>query len=375
MKKKNYNSENTLKVANLVWGLDSGGIEAIAVNLYKNMDRDRVLMDFVIDVDSSSIYDHVLNSLNAKKIVLFEQNEYLNKRFYKIRKSLKLLKLFKNGGYDVVYNNLSYPSTLMYGLVAKIAKIPKIVSHAHSTTPKTIGFINKKINEIQRFLFSGISDFNIAVSDESGKWIFGKRKYKIIPNGIDYNRFTYNNHFRGEIREKLQLDKSHILFGNIGRLSPPKNQFFLIDVFLRVHMENPATRLVIVGEGENEGKLKEYVNKCKLSNEVFFIGYTEAVEKYLSAMDIFLFPSIWEGFGIAAIEAQASGLITFVSDAVPNNAHISNKVFSFSLDKDIWVSNCLNIISNGDYIKRKATLNKELDIKIISKKIQLLLEE
>lgn len=369
------NERKHSKVANLVWVLKSGGIESVSVNNYRHMNQDKVSMDFIIDVNEDTIYDKILADVGSDKIGIFSKNEVKNKRLYKLRKAIRLYRIFKEKRYDVVYNNVSFPSTLMYAVVAKMAGVTKVVTHAHSIPPTDIGRVRLLVNKIQSIFFSGYSDYNIATSEDAGKWIYGNRKYQIVPNGIDFKKFQFSEKEREKVRNQLNVRESEILIGNIGRLSLPKNHLFILELVSKICGNNQNVKLVIVGEGELEGSLKKRAIELNIADKVIFYGYTKNSEALLSAMDIFLFPSLWEGFGIAAVEAQANGLCTLISDKVPQNVQISNTVWRLPLDISKWENLVSEIIDSEKYKRsQKSTVSKSYEIGNVSKMIETIIE-
>ena len=201
---------------------------------------------------------------------------------------------------------------------------------------QTVSKKSKKIARLLRkiFLFSATDYF--ACSDAAAEWLFPKRiyqskKYTIANNGINIEKFRYNQADRIRIREKYHIPEDTIVVGSVGRFMEQKNHKFMLEVFKTFHEEKKNSVLFLVGEGKLEDAVRTQVKKLQLEHSVIFCGTTPYVEQYLSAMDIYIMPSIFEGLGIAAIEAQANGLPCLLSDQVPDVVKMSENVVFESL--------------------------------------------
>ena len=168
-------------------------------------------------------------------------------------------------------------------------------------------------------------------------------RYEFIPNGIDIEKFRFNDEVRKKVRKDLGIE-GKLVVGNVGRLCYQKNQENLIEVFAKLQSERPESVLLLVGEGEMKAELQQQVEKLGIADKVLFYGVTDKVEQLLWAMDIFVFPSRFEGLGIVAVEAQAAGLPVICSDGVPNEAVVSDLVEKVDLRSgvDSWVESILH---------------------------------
>lgn len=181
-----------------------------------------------------------------------------------------------------------------------------------------------------------------ACSEHAGEWLFGKRvlkegKITVIKNAIDVDKFKYDAIMRDKMRKKLGV-KDKIVFGHVGRFAKQKNHDFLIDVFFDIYQKRKDVVLLLIGEGSLEEKIKEKVKEKKLDDVVKFLGTKENVNDYMQAMDIFLFPSLYEGLGIVLVEAQCSGLMCVASTEVPKEVELTQNIFFAENRIDIWES-------------------------------------
>ena len=211
----------------------------------------------------------------------------------------------------------------------------------------------------------------------AGEWLFTKKqiennKVKIINNGIDVKRFTFNTEKRQEIRTKLNLNDEQIVFGHIGRFGEQKNHTFLIDIFEEIYKNEKNAILLLVGNGELEDSIKESVKQKGIDNQVIFYGITNKTDYLFSAMDIFLLPSLFEGNPVVGVEAQTSGIKCFFADTITKKANITDLVTFIPLEEGAkkWAE---IILKNKNYERQEQTKNivkAGYDIENISKTLK-----
>lgn len=272
---------------------------------------------------------------------------------------------------------------LLYVIPAKLEGVPHIICHSHSvgidgdhkSVKKTLHYIAKLL------LPSGNRMVYLACSPEAEKWMFKKKKLKktknkIIKNGIDVNIFSFSEYKRKKQREKLNLGNK-LVIGNTSKISNIKNPFFMLNVLENLLAKGIATKLLLVGNSDTVvlEKLRQEIKEKKLEDSVIIYGQTDHVEDLLDAMDIFVFPSKFEGLGISLIEAQTNGLPSLVSDTVPVFAKISKdtKYLSLNLGAQTWateVENCFHRYYKYDRKKgKKEAINANYDIKMTANQL------
>ena len=184
-----------------------------------------------------------------------------------------------------------------------------------------------------------------ACSVEAGMWKFPKRivktKLQVVKNGIDLTKFHMDNEKRMEYRSLLNIADGTIVIGHVGRFSFVKNQEFLIEVLSLVKQRNIDVKLMLIGTGETLHEIRDLVKVRDLENEVLFVGAIPNVYDYMQAMDIFAFPSRWEGLGIVGIEAQAVGLPVIASDVIPKEMKLVDSVSFLSLNNPEKWADCI----------------------------------
>lgn len=343
-----------MKILHVLNGLGGGGAEAFAINTVYALEENNVEIDFLIRSDINNIYmDEVINR-NSKVFIApsFPRNFICNYLYMK--------KFFesKNFNYDVIHihaNALVY----MLPLRLSIKKDVKVILHSHNTQSKSklsllIHKLNKKNLDETRII-------SLACSDDAGKWMFNK-EYEVVNNGINLKKFVYNNEKRQDLREKLNVSDMDVVIGNVGRLTNQKNHFFLIDIFKKILATNNNYKLLLVGNGELENSIKEYIDDERLNNNIIMTGAITDVQDMYQVMDVFVLTSLYEGLPVALIEAQAAGLDSVVSiEAVGSEADLIGKMHYLSLNEnhEKWSEKIIEVATNK---------SRNVDINIIENK-------
>lgn len=306
-----------MKIKTLQIGAENfgfGGRSLIAYNLTKYMSPD-VQNDFVAysDYPESAVTEDIRKRGQIIRIKGNRDSETVN--------------LIKREKYDIVHIHADHAYEAMKSIInARRGGAKKIIVHAHNTGAENQSFTKKVVIEICKILMPHFIDCGFACTDTAARYMFGKSyasKVTIIKDGIDVVEYQFNQRSRDKIRKELGLH-NEIVIGNVGRLTYQKNQELLIDIFSEYKKHHQSSKLIIVGSGDKLDSLKRQVGNLK--DDVFFLGNRSDVPAILSAMDIFVFPSRYEGFGMAALEAQASGLPTITSTEVPKDARIVKRL-------------------------------------------------
>src|SRR5699024_1041743 len=271
---------------------------------------------------------------------------------------------------------------ILYMYIAKKNKIKYRIAHSHScsASPNLKGFVKTFLAKQMKY----VTNFHFACSNSASKWLYGTKKlknsycHKIVRNAIDIEQFSYNKSKRVKYRKKLKIYNKYVL-GHIGRFNDSKNQDFIIDIFNYVYKMNNNSVLVFIGDGPDRKKIESKVRELGLTSAVHILGIQEDILGLLSMMDLFIFPSKFEALGIAVIEAQAVGIPTLVSDAIPSEALITNNIESLplSLSAKAWAEKVLlmssrtvtdtheDIRRNGYDVKEQANSLENFYLKLI----------
>ncbi|WP_276888335.1 glycosyltransferase family 1 protein [Faecalibaculum rodentium] len=307
--------------------LDSniGGIETFLLNVYKKIDRNKYHFDFITQS---------ANPAFAKEF------KKLGANIYQISSPKKLLSYIRDinqvfdNNYDVIHFHKNSAANIIPIILATKKNLSKIVIHSHNTAPSVLG-ITSYLHKVNRHYLVNHANYRIACSDLAGKWLFGsKEKYEVIPNGIDINKFKFNNSIRNGMRRSIGIPEDAFVIGHIGRFSSQKNQDFLVKIFHKIKEIRDISVLILIGDGELRGEVEKEVVSLGLEDSVLFLGTRTDIPELLSTMDVFLMPSIYEGLPIVGVEAQASGLSLYLSDTISRELVLSDSVNWFSLDSN-----------------------------------------
>lgn len=355
-----------IRILHVVPNMQAGGLETLIMNLYRNIDRRKFQFDFLVHYKKECFYDKEIECLGGK-IYRFSLREDNN--IFKYKKELdNFFKQHKE--YKIIHCHMASIGNMVFN-VAKKNGVKIRIAHSHnSDTENTLkGLIKGML--IKTFKYT--STYNLACSKKAGEFLFRNKKFEILPNGIDLEKFKFNIQKRNEIREKLNLKEKFVL-GHIGRFCKQKNYDFLLDVFYEVQKVNENSELLLVGTGELEEKIKEKVKKLGISSKVLFLGNRDDVNELYSAMDLFIFPSKFEGLGIVLIEAQASGLLTICSEQIPNEVMVSDRIKKIKLEKELWKKEILKNQNKKRYLLEDYNKINDFDIKKVSKRLEEIYE-
>ena len=329
-----------IRVAHIIGKFVSGGVESVVLNYYKNIDKEKIQFDFIVDSDSPfiDIHNDEIESLGGRVIIV--------PPYQKLNKYIPaLIKLFKENQYKIVHSHINTLSVFPL-FAAKCAGVPVRIAHNHSTAAK--GETKKNILKYMLRPFAKVyATHYAACSEYAAEWLFGKKtvaegKVTIFNNAIDLDKFKFDENVRNEVRKELGIEDKFVI-GHVGRFCYQKNQEFLIDVFEEVYKQNQNAVLLLIGDGENKKNIEQKVNDMKLKN-VMFLGNRNDVYRLYNAMDVFAFPSRYEGLGMAAVEAQVCGAKTIISESVPKDAIISSNTEQLFLADgiDVWAGKILS---------------------------------
>lgn len=333
-----------IRILNIFMVLDRGGAETFVMNVYRQIDRTKVQFDFLVHGDKVGSYEKEIIRLGGRIYRLPKMTE-VNSYKHSVR-----IFFDEHPHYSIIHSHASELGLLIFKEAQKRG-IPYRICHAHSA-PKGIG-LKSPIRYLFKKRMAHYSNVFLACSQSAGVWQFGKRnEFKIIKNGIFVNDFTFDVKVRNEIRKELKIENK-LVIGHVGRFEKPKNHIFLIDIFENILRYSDAV-LLLIGDGSLKSEIEGIVIDKGIKDRVFFLGSQRQVAPYLSAMDCFVFPSLFEGLGIVLIEAQANGLRSYVSDRIPPEAIVTDLVTEISLSQSPsqWAE---TILSNPrkDYIREK----------------------
>ena len=335
--------ERKIKVLQSMDTIGVGGTEVFVMNLYRAIDRDRFDFDFVVYDDYKTEYlQEVLD--NGDKVYQFHQkhsNKLLNyldqKHFVNI--------ILKNEKYDIIHcNGNSFLGILRAALPARRHGV-HIITHSHNQGERHENIIGKIGAEYLRRKISSLADMGYTCSDKAGvskytESFIHSNKYKVIENGIDSKKYCFSITNREKIRKELDISDDVFLVGHVGRFEYPKNQSYLFDIFKEFLKVDPTAKLLLVGDGEQRYEFEEKIERLGIKNNVILTGLRMDVNEIYSAMDLFVLPSVHEGFPFVLVEAQMNGLKCIVTDNISRSVNISGGVHFLSVheEPEKWIN-------------------------------------
>lgn len=302
---------------------ESGGIESFLHNVLLRMDLTNMEVDLVAAQLKESVFSRRLqeHGVRFRELSGNQRNVPENHRLFQ--------KLLRERQYDVVHLNIFQGMSLYYARLAKLAGVPVRIAHSHNSDLRKsrTRWLKLQLHRLYAGRYAADATAFWACSRNAAEFMFParlleERSFTFIPNGIDTVKFRFNPAVREDVRRELGVANQFVI-GNIGRLCYQKNQNFLLDVFAEVIKYRPESCLLLVGEGEDLSMLQEKARALNIQDRVIFYGTSKHVERLLGAMDVFAFPSRFEGLGIVAVEAQAAGLPVVCSENVPDEAAVT----------------------------------------------------
>ncbi len=353
----------------LMFGMSSypGGIENYIANYFLTDELPSgVTVDFVTYENEIAYADRIRSCGHAVHVV-----PHLKKDPLGYMRALR--SLFRRTAYDCVYVNMLSAANILPLRCAVKYRVPRIVAHAHANSTVK-GFLRKFLHRINKRYCQRHAKYKFACSKEAGKWLFGNRPSVIIPNAIDASRFAFDRESRNEIRGRHGIPDGAFVIGHVGRFAEEKNHGFLLDVFSACATALPGARLLLVGDGALRPEIEDKAERLGLSDKVILAGTSGETEKYYSAFDCFVFPSVFEGFGMAALEAEAAGLPCFCSDSLSPELRVADSLVFLPLQRgaEHWARAILRADCGGDRAARE--FPEEFNIKAQRKKMLEILQ-
>lgn len=342
--------EEPIRIAQIIGKWLGGGVEAVVMNYYRNIDRSKVQFDFICDEDSKYIPVDEIESLGGKVILIPPYQ-----KAFKYHKELK--KVLIKGNYKIVHSHINTLSVFSLW-AAKAARVPVRIAHSHSTTNKKEWKKNFMKQILRPFCKVFATDY-FCCSEKAGRWQFGNRAYNqgkvcLLNNAIDVDKFKYNETIRKQKRKELNIKDDEIVIGHIGRFVTAKNHIFLIEVFNEICKKRKNVILLLTGDGPLKEKIKNKVNELGLENKVRFLGQRNDANELYQVFDAFVLPSLYEGLPVVGVEAQAAGLPCFFSTAVTEETKLleTTQFIKLTESYEKWASKILKQLTK---YKRKDT--------------------
>lgn len=347
------------------------GITVHILNYYRKLQGYNVQIDFVA---GSDVDPEIKNEINYDKSKFYELKTRNTKTCKYI---IELYKIIRKNKYDIVHVHGNSCLMAVDLLAAKLARCQVRIAHVHSTSCS-----HKKLNMILRPLFNMVCSYKFACSESAGKWLYKNETFTVIKNGLDIQHFLYSEEDRVHLRSELGISENEKIIGHIGIFNDSKNHEMIVEIFYRYQIRASKAKLLLIGEGDDKPKIENLVKELGIKDKVIFYDETNKISALLSAMDLFLFPSKYEGLGMAFIEAQISGMPCIASENVPAVSKVGHRTAYLNLNDPVekWVEFIERALSEtqyqrSNYYKENYLLVQQYDIEHLARHLIMLYTE
>ena len=326
----------------IVGSMNAGGAETFLMKVYRKLDKNYYQMDFAIATQAIGFYDNEILDLGGKIYRISPKSEGIIKNF------ITIYKLVKSNNYQYVFRTSQNSLSALELLAAKLGGATKRVFRSSNTkiTDSRIELILHKIFILLPRLFANV---RFAPSTEAADFVFGKNCITkgnafLINNGINLNEFVFSNDTRNSVRKEFGV-QDKLVVGHVGRFYKQKNHNKLISIFFEIQKKRPDAVLMLVGEGELENDIKKQIYQLGIQDKVIFTGVRKDVNRLLTGMDVFVFPSLYEGMPNTVVEAQATGLPCLVSDTITREISITDLISFMRIENDsqLWAEDAISL--------------------------------
>lgn len=314
-----------IRILQVVTHMNRGGLETMIMNYYRQIDRKKIQFDFLVHREARADYDDEIESLGGRiyrlpRLVPWSRTYLaaLNKFFA------------DNHQYRVIHVHQDCMSSVILK-AAKKHHIPVRIAHSHSSSQDRN--LKYPIKLFYKRLIPHYATDLIACGKDAGDWMFGRSPYWILKNAIHVDQYRFDPARAARVRAALGIPKDAIVVGHVGRFCTVKNHTFLIDIFLEIKKMTDHAVLLLVGSGDLQKSVAHKADSLGLSDSVIFTGLRSDVPDLMEAMDVFVFPSLYEGLPLTLVEAQSSGLGCVISDRIPSDCDLTPLVYRRSLEE------------------------------------------
>lgn len=326
-----------IRILQISYDMSLGGAETLIMNLYRNIDRAKIQFDFLLHSDEKSAYEDEITALGGR---IYRIPRFLGYNKFSYDKRLRKF-LLEHPEYKILHDHLMDSATETFKVAKKLGRIT--VAHSH------IAQYDLSLDNLIRLYFRKdickFSDYRFACSEDAGNWLYrGKGSFSVLKNGIETSKFCFSQEKRNNLRETFGIKENELAIIHIGRFVEQKNHKRIIKIFKEITDLKENSKLFLVGEGPLKTEVEKQATELNLKDKVIFLGTRKDVNELLSAFDVFLFPSLFEGLGIVLLEAQASGLPCVFSDVIPTEVCLIPslmKPVSLKASNRIWAEKAI----------------------------------
>ena len=358
-----------IRILHIVGAMYPGGMENFIMNLYEKIDREKFQFDFVVHVQKENDYREQIKALGG--------NVYEVPRLTKdpVGSLVQLYKIVKKNKYDIVIRHTANALVALQLLAAKMAGA-KTICHSHNETDPQV-----TIHKIGKICMRFAADQRLACSPNAGKWMFGNQDFQIIHNAINVDKFVYSEKKADVIQKEFQLEGKHV-YGHIANFIESKNHMFLLEVYKEIADRDEKAVFFCLGEGDLRPRIEEKIRELQLEGRVILTGIRHDAQNFMSAMDVLIFPSFFEGLPLTLIEAQIASLPAVISDTITKDVIVTEGlVFMESIEKSptYWAEKTMEVLENtkmsNRVCQRTSIQDAGYDMDTLSKWYQKYFEE
>lgn len=310
-----------IRILHVIGIMNRGGAETMIMNLYRNINKTKVQFDFVENEGYDAAFDQEIRELGGR---IYHCPRYRGKNHFAYAKWWNDFFAEHTGEYHIVHGHIGSTAAIYLSIAKKYDCYT--IAHSHSAGSGSIMY------RIFAYPTRYVADHFFACSNDAGISRYGRKvgndekRCEVLNNAIDTKKFTFNTEIRSRMRNELHFNEDSLIIGHVGRFVDVKNHLFLIDVFEQIHLRNPNSALLLVGDGELRPKIEAAIAGKNLDDSVIMVGIQPNVWDYYQIMDVFVMPSLYEGLPVSMVEAQAAGLPCLISTNVPRETAITDLV-------------------------------------------------
>lgn len=347
-----------MRVLQIGLGNNPGGVEAFVMNYYQE------LVSYKIQFDFACMYDHIAHEGKIKALggkVYYVPNVKRNPRGY----YGALYEILQREDYDVVHVNMLSAANIVPLRVARKVGVPKIIAHSHNASAP--GILRRIMHSWNKPFVERYATHYFACGEKAAQWLFSRKtresgRVTLIANAIDVDKYRYSKEERGKIRKQLGLE-GKLVIGHVGRFEEQKNHKKMLKIMGKLYEKRQDIVLLCIGEGVKKKEMEQIAEKNGLTKAICFPGKQENIGPYLSAMDVFLMPSLFEGLPFTLLEAQANGLSCVVSDTITEEAYVRPQAIcalSLQAEESSWSEAVLQMAAQGrcSYVEAEEALTR-----------------
>ncbi len=321
------------RMLHIVGSMSPSGIGNFIMNVYRNIDRKKVQFDFIVHEHRDVSFDEEIRQLGGRLFYVTRKSVSPLKNFREIRR------VVRKGRYRTVFRHTDTATVALDLLAAKLGGARVRIAHSHSTSTP-----GRQMHKLFQPMLNMLCTQRFACSERAGKWLYGDRPFEVIINAIRLDEFAFDPAVRERVRQEEGLGTG-VVIGHVGNLLPVKNHLFMLEMMAEVVKQKQDARMLFVGDGEMREQIEAARKRLGLEEHVILTGVRTDTAALLQAMDVFLFPSRYEGLPIAVVEAQCSGLPCLLSDVITKEVDVTDGVsrMPLSAPPQKWAQRILSL--------------------------------